>query len=154
LRQLLDAINPNQSSEKGPRLSVARNADSESLSPPWPKVIWKWSESVWNYPDVPQPVAGNTLENMIPDLDTSLKDFPNWPPVFWGSSIVHRSPFRIVAFDKQTGKEQWTITTNTFTPDVPVQQPSDDEQDELNAGYGGFGDDKAFLAGLTSFGIM
>ncbi len=154
LRKTLNAMDPDPSGATGSQLSVANDLDGTSLSPPWPKATWKWSESVWKYPGVPQPIAGNALESLIPDSETSLKDFPNWQPVFWGDCIVHRSPFRIVAIDKQTGEEQWTITTNTFTPDAPAAKPSDGEPDELNVGFGRFGNEPAFQAGLSSYGLL
>ncbi len=134
--------------------SLSTAAAYGSLSPPWPSAKWKWVESVWTYPGVPQPQAGNALESLIPNTENTLNDFTNWKPVFWNGSLIHRSPFRIVAFDRNTGKEQWSLTTNTFTPTTTEAAPHRNEPDELAFNYGRMGDEPGFLGGLASFGLL
>jgi outer membrane protein assembly factor BamB len=135
------------------RLSLSTAEDAGIISPPWPKAVWTWAEDVWSFPGLPQPHAGNALESMIPGSGQSLSDFRNWRPVLWDDSLILRTPFRIVAFEKSTGRKKWTMSTQTFNSEENVNNSHEDDADNLRFS-GGSGDEPGIFNGLAAFGLM
>lgn len=136
------------------RLSLSTPAEKGSVAPPWPKAKWSWSESVGSVVGAPMPQAAALMESLFPNTENSLNDFSNWKPVFWGNTIVHRSPFRLVGFDRLTGREQWSLTTQTFTPAGSAAPKPEGEPDELNQSFGRIADEPLFLTGLAAYGLL
>ena len=149
------AINSNQrdaTAVSATRLSLSTAEDNESISPPWPKAAWTWAEDIWSFPGLPQPQAGNALESMIPGSAQSLSDFRNWRPVLWDDSLIIRTPFRIVAFEKSTGRQKWTMPTQTFNREENVSNSHEGDADNLR--FSSTGDEPGIFNGLAAFGLM
>ena len=140
------------SHSRATQLSLATTEEVKTVSPPWPKPIWTWTEDIWNFPEAPQPKAGTTLDSMIPDSSESLNDFRNWRPVLWDNCLIIRTPFRLVAFERSTGQQRWTMPTQTFARDENVNN-SHEDADESTFG-GGTGDEPGVFNGLAAFGLM
>lgn len=135
-------------------LSIATTDVGGDVSPPWPSVKWQWTESVWSYPGAPQPQAGTTLESFLPDTDNNLGDFSNWRPVFWGDSVVLRTPFRIVACDRVTGAEQWSLPTSTFTPTESSADSHGAQSEQLSPRFARPFDVGTMVSGLAAYGLL
>lgn len=137
------------------QLSVSPVEPAGTISPPWPRPSWNWTESIWTFPGVRQPQAGTALEAFLPTNDVHLHDFTNWRPVFWDDIVVHRSPFRIIAFNRKTGTEEWSLVTDTFVPEKDV---SDDHADHKNAPLNSdlpeIVDDTAAVSGFSAYGLL
>ena len=110
------------------QLSVLASASTGTIAPPWPKPLWTWREAIWNFPGVPQPETGYLLSMFDPEARSRFNEFNNWRSVFWSDSIVIRTPFRIVALDRSSGQERWSIPTDTF------RRQSASVYDELEVG--------------------
>ncbi len=134
------------------RLSLTTAEESGTISPPWPKAAWTWTEDIWNFPGAPQPKAGTTLDSMIPDSTQSLTDFRNWRPVLWDDCLILRTPFRLVAFEKSTGQQKWTMPTQTLARDENINNSHEDAEDSPFSG--GTGDEPGVFNGLAAFGLM
>ncbi len=148
-------IRPHQletSHSRATQLSLATVEEAEAISPPWPKAVWTWTEDIWNFPGAPQPKAGTTLDSMIPDSTQSLNDFRNWRPVLWDDCLVIRTPFRLVAFERSTGQQRWTMPTQTFVRDENVNNSHEDA--DPSPFSGGTGDEPGVFNGLAAFGLM
>ncbi len=139
---------------QGTSLSISTTTTTGSLAPPWPAAKWEWRESVWNYPGAPQPEAGTALESFVPETASSLSEFSNWRPIFWGDSIVLRSPFRLMAFDRKSGQQRWSLPTNTYTPDNEMVEESPEGPDELTLGFGPRPTESSSIGGLAAFGLL
>ena len=135
------------------RLSLSTAEDAGTISPPWPKAAWTWAEDIWSFPGLPQPQAGNALESMIPGSAQSLSDFRNWRPVLWDDSLIIRTPFRIVALEKSTGRQKWTMPTQTFNREENINNSHEGDADNLRFS-GGTGDEPGIFNGLAAFGLM
>lgn len=149
-------IIPNQhnaATDSATRLSLSTAEDTGTISPPWPKAVWTWAEDIWSFPGPPQPQAGNALESMIPGTAQSLSDFRNWRPVLWDDSLIIRTPFRIVAFEKSTGRQKWTMPTQTFNRVESINNSHEGDADNLRFS-GGTGDEPGIFNGLAAFGLM
>lgn len=142
----------NTNSPDATQLSLATAEEIETISPPWPKAVWTWTEDIWNFPGAPQPKAGTTLDSMIPDSSESLNDFRNWRPVLWDNCLIIRTPFRLVAFDRSTGQQRWTMPTQTFARDENVNNSHEDS--DPSPFSGGTGDEPGVFNGLAAFGLM
>ena len=121
----------NRSTDESSRaalLSVSASASTGTIAPPWPKPLWTWREAIWNFPGVPQPETGYLLSMFDPEAANRYDEFNNWRSVFWSDSIVIRTPFRIIALDRSSGQERWSIPTDTF------MRQSTSVYDELEAG--------------------
>ena len=140
------------SQSRATQLSLTTTEESGTISPPWPKAAWTWTEDIWNYPGAPQPKAGTTLDSMIPGSTPSLSDFRNWRPVLWNDCLVVRTPFRIVAFERSTGQQKWTMTTQTFARDENINNAHEDT--DASPFSGGTGDEPGVFNGLAAFGLM
>lgn len=116
-------------------------ADEPTIAAVWPKPAWSWTELIEDFPNAPQPATTNALLPFIRSHEFSLGDFNNWRPVLTKDCLIHRTPMRIVAFDQSTGKELWTLVTNTiqFPParaavmgrlDVPMSTEDQQRQAE------------------------
>lgn len=134
------------------QLSLATTEEVETVSPPWPKAVWTWTEDIWNFPGAPQPKAGTTLDSMIPDSSESLNDFRNWRPVLWDNCLIIRTPFRLVAFERSTGQQQWTMPTQTFAGDENLNNSHEDADPSPYSG--GTGEEPGVFNGLAAFGLM
>lgn len=95
-----------------PSLSMSSN---QSL--PWPRAAWSWQESVWNYPEGINLFAGLTQPEQRPALIRN-----SWQPTLTTDAVLLRSPFRIVALDRKTGNEQWSLPTDTLGKPLTLQQ--------------------------------
>lgn len=143
----------NSASTTGAGLSLTTTEEAGTLSPPWPIALWNWTEEIWSYPGVPQPQAGNALDSMIPDTAQSLNDFRNWPPVLWDDSLIIRTPYRIVAFERSTGRQKWSMTTQTFSPEENVNNSHEDHVGDAPFSNGII-DEPGVFNGLAAFGLM
>lgn len=150
-----DPVTPKQSDKaehKETRISLSTTEETGTVSPPWPMAMWTWTEDIWGFPGVPQPQAGNALDSMIPGSGPSANDFSNWRPVLWDNSLIIRTPFRIVAFEKTTGRQKWFMPTQTFAG--PENDNNSHEDDPDNALVGITGDEPGVFNGLAAFGLM
>ncbi|MFO1003988.1 MAG: PQQ-binding-like beta-propeller repeat protein, partial [Planctomycetaceae bacterium] len=134
------------------QLSLSTTETRGTISPPWPRATWTWTEDIWGFPGVPQPQAGNALESMIPGSGSSVNDFRNWRPVLWDDSLVIRTPFRIIAFEKSTGRQKWTMSTQTFVRQENINNSHEDTADSRL--LGSTGDEPGVFNGLAAFGLM
>ncbi len=108
-------------------LSISTAAAEGTVSPPWPKPLWMWTERIWSFPGAPQNETGSLLSGFEPESENRIDAFNNWRPVFWNDNIVFRTPLRIVGLDRSTGVERWSIPTDTF------ERCRDSTYDELNS---------------------
>jgi len=136
-------------------LSFPATASVGTISPPWPKPLWTWRESIWTFPGVPQPEAGYLLMMFDPEAADRFEEFNNWRPIFWGDSVVVRSPFRLVALNRANGKEQWSVPTDTFErqPDVVSDELETATRRAMNESQSTFGR-AAPIYGLAEFGLV
>ena len=137
------------------QLSFPATAFTGTVSPPWPKPLWTWRESIWSFPGVPQPETGYLMMMFDPESANHFGEFNNWCPVFWGESIVFRSPFRLIALNRASGQEQWSVQTDTF------QRQSDTIDDELDAANRrassesqSWAEQAAAIYGMAEFGLV
>ncbi|MEZ6123094.1 MAG: PQQ-binding-like beta-propeller repeat protein [Planctomycetaceae bacterium] len=79
-----------------------------SLNLPWPRPTWSWQESIWSTPELVNAFAGLSR----PDHRSALS-VNSWQPVLTEDQVILRTPARIVALDRQTGRELWSIETDT-----------------------------------------
>ena len=143
----------NAATDSTTRLSLSTVEDAGTISPPWPKAVWTWAEDIWSFPGLPQPQAGNALESMIPGSAQSLSDFRNWRPVLWDNSLIIRTPFRVIAFEKSTGRQKWTMPTQTFDREESINNSHEGDADNLRF-RGGTVDEPGIFNGLAAFGLM
>lgn len=94
---------------------VASMAAGQAL--PWPHTAWDWQESVWNYPEGINLFGGLTQPEQRPALIRN-----SWQPTLTADAVLLRSPFRIVALDRETGHEQWSLPTDTLGKPLTLQQ--------------------------------
>lgn len=85
-----------------------------TVSPPWPEISWTWQETVWVPGAEARLNASSLLMNYGPEFSGILRDFQNWPLVHWGPWLICRTPFRIVALEKSTGRECWSLVTDSL----------------------------------------
>ena len=106
-------------------------ATAESASMPWPQPLWSWKASFADSYD-----ATGLSEQVLNVAVGShpLRQFYNWRPVILNNIVIQRSPLRIVALDRKTGKPVWSIQTDTAISDKTG-----------NAAPGGSGDDGGSL---------
>lgn len=95
-------------------LSISTAGAEGSISPPWPKPLWTWTEKIWSFPGAPQNETGTLLSGFEAESEDRIDAFNNWRPVYWNDNIVFRTPLRIVGLDRSTGVERWSIPTDTF----------------------------------------
>jgi outer membrane protein assembly factor BamB len=88
-------------------------ADVPTIAAVWPKPTWNWTELIEDFPNAPQPATTNAMLPFVRSHEFNLGDFNNWRPVLTKGCLIHRTPMRIVAFDQSSGKELWTLNTNT-----------------------------------------
>ncbi|MFN9721273.1 MAG: PQQ-binding-like beta-propeller repeat protein [Planctomycetota bacterium] len=93
--------------------SLANRSELSTIAPVWPRKSWSWLESIDDYPHAPQPVTWETLSPFVRESFYSLDEFNNWRPILTGNCVVHRTPLRIVALDAQSGREVWSVPTDT-----------------------------------------
>lgn len=108
-------------------LSISTAGVEGTVSPPWPKPLWMWTEKIWSFPGAPQNETGSLLSGFEPESENRIDAFNNWRPVFWNDKIVFRTPLRIVGLDRSTGVERWSIPTDTF------ERQRDSTYDELES---------------------
>ena len=145
-------IQPDGTEHSVTRLSLSTTEETGTISPPWPRATWTWTEDIWGFPGVPQPQAGNALDSMIPGSGPSVNDFRNWRTILWDDSLIIRTPFRIVAFEKSTGRQKWSMPTQTFAQQENINNSHEDDTD--NTLLGSTGDEPGVFNGLAAFGLM
>jgi len=118
LKKIAATATPHDQFSNSTRLSIPATQAAGSLSPPWPIPLWTWHEAIHNFPGTPRPETRNILSGLDSEATYRLNNFSNWKTVFWHDNIVIRTPFRIVALDRASGKEQWSVPTDTFTPEL------------------------------------
>ncbi len=137
------------------QLSVSQMNATETISPPWPRSNWNWTESIWTFPGVRQPQAGSALDLFLPTTEPHLNDFTNWRPVFWGDTIVHRSPFRLIALNRKTGSEEWSMITDSFVPEAKAgDSHKTGLDDDSNIDLPELVDDAAAISGFSAYGLL
>ncbi len=136
-------------------LSFPAAASVGTLSPPWPKPLWTWRESIWSFPGVPQPETGYLLMMFDPEAADRFEEFNNWRPVFWGDSVVVRSPFRLIALNRVNGQELWSVPTDTFQrqPETVYDELEAATRSALSESQSTFGR-AAPIFGLAEFGLV
>ncbi len=78
------------------------------LTLPWPKPAWQWQESVWEFPQ------GMTAFAALTDpTHRATLSINSWRPALTPVSMILRTPFRIVAFNRTTGDVRWSVRTDT-----------------------------------------
>lgn len=87
----------------------------QQLTLPWPEPFWKWQESVWEFPQGASALAALTQ----PDRRATLA-MNSWRPALTRDSIILRTPFRIIAFDRSTGRIRWSMLTDTVGKPIGV----------------------------------
>ncbi|MEJ7592766.1 MAG: PQQ-binding-like beta-propeller repeat protein [Planctomycetaceae bacterium] len=151
----LTGLNTSDEASHSARLSFSASASSGTIAPPWPQPLWTWREGVWNFPGVPQPDAGILLSAFDPAAENRIDSFSNWRPVFWNDSIVIRTPFRIIALDRASGREHWSLPTDTFKPqlDAVYNELEDATRGSMNDSNSSL-DTVAPIHGMAEFGLM
>ena len=103
-------------SDPGNASSTSRVAGSttegipDELSLPWPAPLWTWTESIWNVPEASVFGGLNLAENR------ALYSLNTWQPVLADDTVFLRTPVRILAFDKNSGRVRWSLNTDTVEP--------------------------------------
>lgn len=92
------------------------------VSPAWPVTEWTWSENLWLRAGIPRMMTDQLVTSYQPEASRSTGEFHNWPVIKWGGQCILRTPFRLVAIDQTTGKEAWSLPTDTFKP--PAKDPA------------------------------
>ena len=155
LKKNLSNLNTNDEASHAALLSFSVSASSGTISPPWPQPLWTWREGIWNFPGAPQPDAGILLSGFDPEAENRIETFNNWRPVFWNDSIVIRTPFRIIALDRVTGREHWSVPTDTFNPqlDAVYTELEDETALAMNKSNSSI-ESVAPIYGMAEFGLM
>jgi len=83
------------------------NVTPDQLTLPWPDPLWSWKESIWRVPAASVFGGVNLPENR------ALFSVNTWQPVLAENTIFLRTPVRILAFDKHSGKVEWSLYTDT-----------------------------------------
>lgn len=154
LKSMLADFAAGSESLPSPRLSIMPGNPQGSIAPPWPQPLWTWHESVWNFLTISRIDMAAFLSEIAPETARRLDLFNNWRAVFWNESIVIRTPFRIVALERSSGEELWSIPTDTFKP-RPVTASG-----ELDvSGNSGFRSPNDFdgispVYGMAEFGLL
>ena len=78
------------------------------LTLPWPTPLWKWQESVWEFPQGVFSFAGLTQ----PEQRSSLT-LNSWQPTLTADAVILKTPFRVISFDRLSGSVQWSLRTDT-----------------------------------------
>lgn len=86
--------------------------DLKSASAPWPKPLWTWEEAVQSMQGVQVPDWPGDMASASPTLS-----FSNWLPLIRRDMVIFRSPFRLLGFDKLSGKQIWEVATETRSED-------------------------------------
>ena len=155
INEKLTGLNTSDEASHAALLSFSASASSGTIAPPWPQPLWTWREEVWSFPGAPQPDAGILLSAFDPAAENRIDSFSNWRPVFWNDSIVIRTPFRIIALDRASGREQWSVPTDTFKLQLgsaydeledATQRPMNESNSSLDA--------VAPIYGMPEFGLM
>lgn len=79
---------------------------------PWPRPLWTWRESVQSQNAELQQSESNLLLAQDPQTAATLGSLQLWRPLCWGPWVICRTPSRIVALDRRTGKECWLVETD------------------------------------------
>lgn len=125
LRQLLggslpdSGTSPPSDRNTAMQLSVPSRQQQHRSAPPWPVPVWEFREWTDSYPGAPQPEAARILNALIPGALPGTPGFSNWKPVLWHDQVVMRTPFRLCGLEPKSGTVLWSITTDTFQPDMP-----------------------------------
>lgn len=128
-----------------------QNRVAPTVSPPWPEISWSWKETVWVPGAAARMNASSLLMNYSPELSGVLRDFQNWPLVHWGPWLICRTPFRIVALEKTTGRECWSLVTDSLGADSGMDSM---EPAGLNFPSGGLGREESRPETLPQWGLL
>ena len=79
---------------------------------PWPRPVWTWRESVQSRGAERQQAESNLLLSQDPQAAATLGNLQLWRPLCWGPWVICRTPARIVALDRRTGRECWLVETD------------------------------------------
>ncbi len=155
VKERLTNLNIDDTTSHSPQLSFSASASDGTIAPPWPQPLWTWRERIWNFPGAPQPESGRLLSWFEPEARNRIHTFNNWRPVFWNDSIVIRTPFRIVALDRASGQEHWSVPTETFTPqsETASDELADATRRAMSESQSPF-DATAPIYGMVEFGLL
>jgi outer membrane protein assembly factor BamB len=115
---------PRQLAQTRLTLPIDRAEAQTHVSSPWPVPLWQWQESIGSFPGVPQPSGFLQLSGFLPHANPGETEFVNWQPAFWQDQIVLRSPFRLAGLNRDDGRLLWSLTTDTWTPQLPPDSKS------------------------------
>ncbi|MEP3477893.1 MAG: PQQ-binding-like beta-propeller repeat protein [Fuerstiella sp.] len=77
---------------------------------------WSFKENVWQTPQLVGTFSGLSQPEARSDLKSN-----SWQPNLYGNQLILRTPHRIVCLNLATGKELWSIRTDTVTQN-PYQE--------------------------------
>ncbi|MBC7967840.1 MAG: hypothetical protein H7Z17_18165, partial [Fuerstia sp.] len=155
LKERLTNLDIHDTASHSALLSFSASASDGTIAPPWPQPLWTWRERIWNFPGTPQPESGGLLSWFEPEARHRIHTFNNWRPVFWNDSIVIRTPFRIVALNRASGQEHWSVPTDTFKPqsETASDELEDAERRVMSESQSPF-DATAPIYGMAEFGLL
>lgn len=130
--------------------TVSAHPQSIEVSAAWPVPNWTWTENLWLRSGVPRVMTDQLLSAYQPETTRGTSEFHNWPVIVWGDECILRTPLRLVAIDASTGKERWSLPTDTFKP--PARIPSSPVL--MNEEFPKFVDQPLRLSGTHTFGIL
>lgn len=137
------------------QLSISTSDTAGTTSPPWPTPLWTWKENDRRFPGAPQPDTRSLLLTFDPEAPDRIEAFHNWCPVFWHNNILLRTPLRIIALDRSTGMERWSIPTDTFERHrVETVDALETETERIAVGQQLTPDRALPIYGLAEFGLM
>lgn len=120
------------------------------VSPAWPIVEWTWSENLWLRAGIPRMMTDQLVTSYLPESSRSTGEFHNWPVITWDGQCILRTPFRIVAIDQSTGRELWSLPTDTFRPPANVASSPLLMREEVPRRF----DNPLRVSGLQTFGAL
>lgn len=139
--------------QKSPALSISNLSNLQGtarVSPAWPVAEWTWSENLWMRAGIPRMTTDQLITSYQPDSSRSTGEFHNWPVITWAGQCILRTPFRIVAIDQSTGKEVWSLPTDTFKPPAATKTSALLMSDESPR----YLDTPLRVSGLQTFGCL
>lgn len=123
---------------------------TNSVSPAWPVAEWTWSEDLWLRAGIPRMMTDQLITSYQTESARSTGEFHNWPVITWGEHCILRTPFRIVAIDQSTGREAWSLPTDTFKPPAKASASPLLMSDETPRSF----DNPLRVSGLQTFGAL
>lgn len=89
---------------------------STGVSAPWSRPDWTWRETAWMPVLEHRLQAAQLLGLCRTDRPLRIAQLQAYPVGKWSDWLMVRTPFRLVALDAATGKEQWSLLERSLNP--------------------------------------